>query len=78
MRDDDAEAARIRTLAGIAAFTLMLGLLIVGLLPDLSTLGGRAGGTPAWFGACLFALLGLAGLGWAAFRAIRLRRRTRA
>ncbi|MBM7412428.1 putative membrane protein YhdT [Clavibacter michiganensis] len=78
MRDHDAEAARVRTLAGIAAFTLMLGLLIVGLVPDLSTPSGRAGGTPAWFGACLFASLGLAGLGWAVVRAVRLRRRTRA
>lgn len=75
---DEVEAGKVRTLAGISAFTLMLGLLIVGLVPDLSTPGGRAGGTPAWFGACLFALLGVAGLGWAAVRAIRLRRRDRA
>jgi hypothetical protein len=74
---DEAEAAKVRTLAGIAAFALMLGLLIVGLVPDLSMEGGRAGRTPAWFGACLFALPGLAGLGWAAVRAMRLRRRSR-
>ena len=78
MHDDDAEAARIRTLAGFGAFTLMLGLLIVGLVPDLSTPSGRPGGSPAWFGAVLFALLGLTGLGCAVVRAVRLRRRTRA
>jgi hypothetical protein len=74
---DETEAAKVRTLAGIAAFALMLGLLIVGLVPDLSMAGGRAGRTPAWFGAYLFAVPGLAGLGWAAVRATRLRRRSR-
>jgi hypothetical protein len=73
---DEVEGGEVRTLAGIAAFALMLGMLIVGLVPDLSTEGGRAGGTPAWFGACLLAVPGLAGLGWAAARAIRLRRRS--
>jgi hypothetical protein len=73
----DGEGGRIRTLTGIAAFALMLGLLIVGLVPDLATEGGRGGRTPAWFGACLFAVPGLAGLAWAAVRAIRLRRRSR-
>lgn len=74
---DAVEAAKVRTLAGIAASTLLLGLLIIGLVPDLSTLGGRGGGTPAWFGAALFCVPGLAGLGWAALRAIRLRGRSR-
>jgi hypothetical protein len=46
-------------------------------VPDLSMASGRAGRTPAWFGACLFAVPGLAGLGWAAVRAMRLRRRSR-
>ena len=73
----EVEATKVRTLAGIASFTLMLGLLIVGLVPDLSTLGGRGGGVPAWFGAGLFVVLGMAGLGWAVLRAIRLRRRAR-
>ena len=73
----EVESGKVRTLAGIAAFALALGLLIVGLVPDLSTPGGRAGGTPAWVGAALFAVPGLAGLGWAAARAIRLRRRSR-
>ncbi|MCJ1709654.1 hypothetical protein MT344_00480 [Clavibacter michiganensis subsp. phaseoli] len=73
---DEVEGGKVRTLASIAAFALMLGLLIVGLVPDLSTEGGRAGGTPAWFGACLLAVPGLAGLGWAAARAVRLRRRS--
>ncbi|WP_043674411.1 hypothetical protein [Clavibacter michiganensis] len=74
---DEFEAGKVRTLAGISAVTLMLGLLIVGLVPDLSMQSGRAGRTPAWFGACLFAVPGLAGLGWAAVRAIELRRRSR-
>jgi hypothetical protein len=73
---EDAEHGRIRTLGGMGAFALMLGMLIVGLVPDLSTPGGRAGGTPAWAGAGVLALLGLAGLGWAATRAIRVRRRS--
>ncbi|MFT7711610.1 hypothetical protein ACMT9Y_11680 [Clavibacter tessellarius] len=74
---DEAEAGKVRTLTGISAFTLVLGLLIVGLVPDLSTPSGHAGGPSAWVGAGIFVSFGLAGLGWAAVRAMRLRRRTR-
>jgi uncharacterized membrane protein len=74
---DEAEGGGVRTLTGIAAFTLMLGLLIVALAPDLSAEGGFRWSAPGWLYAGIFVLFGIAGLGWAAVRAIRLRRRSR-
>jgi hypothetical protein len=74
---DEVEGGKVRTLTGIATFTLMLGLLIVGLVPDLSTEGGVRWDAPAWLYAGIFVLSGVAGLGWAAVRAVRLRRRIR-
>ena len=74
---DEVEAGKVRTLTGISAFALMLGLLIVRLVPDLSTEGGFRWEAPAWLYAGILVLFGLAGLGWAAVRAMRLRRRAR-
>ncbi|ALD11671.1 hypothetical protein GW571_00715 [Clavibacter capsici] len=73
---DEVEAGKVRTLTGISAFTLMLGLLIVGLAPDLSAAGGFRWSAPSWLYAGIFVLFGLAGL-VSAMRAIRLRRRSR-
>ncbi|MBF4618668.1 hypothetical protein ITJ44_11345 [Clavibacter sp. VKM Ac-2873] len=75
---DEVEGGKVRTLAGFGAFTLMLGLLIVGLVPDLSTEGGFRWEAPAWLYAGILVLFGLAGLGWATVRAMRSRRRARA